>query len=369
VVRVVFEEVFFMSKKENSPVLFQTPFSPAYWRCALGEMKNLRVLALTALFIGLRVVMAALFIPVGENLRIYFSFFINALSCYISGPILALISGFATDILGYLLFPSGAFFPGYTLNTMLGSLFFALFLYRAKLSVIRIFFCKLSINLFINVGLGSLWSAILYGKGYLFYLARSLSKNLLLLVPEVVLIVLFFRMTLPILEATGLAVKQPQGVIPLVGFGGKNRVSYTKPQMGILGLTALLLLASIVHLAFGWAGIPEHIVIGGRYYARLSLLLFPLLSVVLLELGVTLSLFLPARFVAKIPEERRGPAIQDLRTGLFLLCLILVALFSLAGYLRASALSLSILLPLGAAALIGGDALWVFLRLKGHQRG
>ena len=112
---------------------------------------------------------------------------------------------------------------------MLGSLFFALFLYRAKLSVLRIFFCKLSINLLINVGLGSLWSAILYGKGYLFYLARSLGKNLLLLVPEVVLIVLFFRMTLPILEATGLAVKQPQGVIPLVGLGGKARVPYTKP--------------------------------------------------------------------------------------------------------------------------------------------
>ena len=45
VVPVVFEEVFFMSQKENSPVLFQTPFSPAYWRCAAGELKNLRVLA------------------------------------------------------------------------------------------------------------------------------------------------------------------------------------------------------------------------------------------------------------------------------------------------------------------------------------
>ena len=94
-----------MSQKENSPVLFKTPFSPAYWRCAAGELKNLRVLALTALFVGLRVVLAALFIPVGENLRIHFSFFINALSCYISGPILALISGFASDILGYWLYP------------------------------------------------------------------------------------------------------------------------------------------------------------------------------------------------------------------------------------------------------------------------
>ncbi|QWT55496.1 folate family ECF transporter S component [Christensenella sp. MSJ-20] len=358
-----------MSQKENSPVLFQTPFSPAYWRCAAGELKNLRVLALTALFVGLRVVLAALFIPVGENLRIYFSFFINALSCYISGPILALISGFASDILGYLLFPSGAFFPGYTLSTMLGSLFFALFLYRAKLSVLRIFFCKLSINLLINVGLGSLWSAILYGKGYLFYLARSLGKNLLLLVPEVVLIVLFFRMTLPILETTGLAVKQPQGVIPLVGLGGKARVPYTKPQLGILGITALVLLASMIHLAFGWNGIPERLFIGGRYFSRFSLLLFPLLSVIFLELGITLSLFLPAKTLAKIPEKGRENAVRDLRTGLFLFCLILVALFSLMGFLRASGQAIPLHPILGAAVLGLLDALWVWRQLRRRHRG
>ena len=79
-----------MSQSKASPQFFKTPLTPAYWRLAALEVKNLRMIALTALFVGLRVILSGVFIPVGDNLRIAFSFFINALGCSLCGAILGL---------------------------------------------------------------------------------------------------------------------------------------------------------------------------------------------------------------------------------------------------------------------------------------
>lgn len=197
-------------------MFFATPFTPSYWKTAAAEVKNLRMLAIAALFVGLRIVASAFFIPIGENLRIYFSFFINALGSLIYGPVFALMTGFTADILDFILHPTAAFFPGYVLSSMAGALFYALFFYRARITVLRVFLCKLSINLFVNVGLGALWSAILYGKGYYYYMAKSITKNILMLPIEVILLVMFFRVILPVVSKNGLALPQPSKKIPLI---------------------------------------------------------------------------------------------------------------------------------------------------------
>ena len=159
-----------MSKSIQAPDrFFKTPFSPAYWRCAAGELSNIRILAVAALFMALDFVISSMFIPVGENLRIYFSFFVKALGCMIYGPVVGLVTGFAGDILGYFVHPNGAFFPGYTLTSMLSALTYALFFYRTKITVLKIFCCKLFINVFINIGLAverdAVWQGILLLSG------------------------------------------------------------------------------------------------------------------------------------------------------------------------------------------------------------
>lgn len=194
--------------------MFKTPFSAGYWKAAAREVKSLRMLAIAALFVGLHVVISTFFIPLGENLRIYFSFFVTALGSLVYGPVVALMVGFASDILSFFIHPSGGFFPGYILTAMASGLCYALFFYRARLSVARVFCCKLCVNLFINIGMGSLWSAMLYGKGVYYYLAKSVVKNALLLPVEVALLLLFLRMLLPALNRLGLAPAQPTKQIP-----------------------------------------------------------------------------------------------------------------------------------------------------------
>lgn len=193
-----------MSKK----LAVLSPFSKEYWKEAGKECRKINMIALAAMLIALRSVVNIIRIPVGENLNIFFTYLISALGGSIYGPIMAFISGAIYDILSFMIYPDGAFFIGYTLNTALAAAIYGLFLYRQRITVFHCFFAKLSNNLLVNVILGSLWSAVLYSKGYIYYLIKALSKNLILLPLEVVLMVAFFKLMTPFLEKRNLIVPQ-----------------------------------------------------------------------------------------------------------------------------------------------------------------
>ena len=202
---------------------FLSPFSPAYWRSAAAQIKKPRMLTLTALFVALRIVVGMVPIPLGDNLHIFFTFFVNALGSAIYGPLLGLISGFSADLLGFILQPTGPFFPGYLLSSMLGSFFYGLFFYRARINGVRVLLAKLVVNLGVNVGLGALWSALLYGKGYLYTVTASILKNVVLLPLETAVMVLVFRAVHPLLTRLALIPAQARSAIPWIARKGVQR--------------------------------------------------------------------------------------------------------------------------------------------------
>lgn len=192
--------------KEILPVL-----SRGYWSAALSELHNLRSLIFAALVVALGIVISSFFIPVADNLRIYFKFLVNAVGASVYGPVVAILVGVAGDTLGFFIHPSGVYFPGYLLSEVLGNLVFALLLYRKRLSILRLFISRAIIDFFINVGLGSLWSAMLYSKGFLYYFAKSIVKNSLLLIPEVILLTLLFALLVPIFTRMNIIPQQKSG--------------------------------------------------------------------------------------------------------------------------------------------------------------
>ena len=197
--------------KDPASLTVASPFTRGYWHTAARELKNLRMLTLAAIVVALRIVLGGVRIPLGDNLNIFFGYLINSLGSAIYGPVVALLSGFATDILGYFVRPDGAFFPGYVLSTMLGSFFYALFFYRARITLPRIIGAKLTVNLLVNVGLGAMWSAIQFSKGYYYYLAMSLAINIGMLPIEVFLLWLFLRAMAPVCARNGLLPRQRKG--------------------------------------------------------------------------------------------------------------------------------------------------------------
>lgn len=242
-------------------------FSPSYWRSAWGELKSLRKLTFAALIAALSIVVGAFYVSVGENLRVYFTFFITAVGCAVYGPVLGVLVAAVTDTLNFILFPSGAYFPGYLLSEMAAALIYSLFLYRKKITVLRLFGAKCFVNYLVNVGLGSLWSQILFGKGYLFYLVKSLIKNSLLLPLEVMAMAALFAMLIPVFSRLGLLpghekkelqkLSLSASVFPVLGLscflGGGCSYYYSTVQNSpvFLGLTILLAALGAVLLAAG----------------------------------------------------------------------------------------------------------------------
>ncbi len=185
----------------------QDPFlsvrSPLYWRGAAGEVKKLRTLAVSAIFLALSSAVASVFIPLPNNLRVYFTYGPKALCAFVIGQVSGLLFGLTGDLLGFALHPTGGFFPGYTLTSMMGMFLYGLGLYRKKITVRRLALTKLLVNLVCNAGLNVLWSAILYQKAWIVYFTASLTKNLALWPVETAVLVLVFRLVGPLMERQG----------------------------------------------------------------------------------------------------------------------------------------------------------------------
>ena len=179
---------------------YRTPFSLRYWKDAASELTNTRHLVLAALLVALRVAIRSVSIPIAENLYVSVVFLPNALGSLIYGPVVALIAGAASDLLGSFLFPRGPFFPPFTLVEMLSSFIFALFLYKAPLKVWRVAAAKLSVNLLCNILLTPLFLAWMLGRAAIIADLPRIVKNIMLFPIETTLLILMLNSLLPALS-------------------------------------------------------------------------------------------------------------------------------------------------------------------------
>ena len=90
-------------------------------------------------------------VNVGDYLKISFGFIPIAVCGILAGPLWAAMTAAAADVIGALLFPSGPFFPGYTLVAAAGGLIFGLFLYRKQENLIRCLLCTFTVAVVCNL--------------------------------------------------------------------------------------------------------------------------------------------------------------------------------------------------------------------------
>lgn len=162
------------------------------FRRSLDELKSPRALVITSMLIALNLAMdlMGLKIYLTPELRVSVGFVCNASVGMLYGPVVGMMTGFCTDVLGFLLSPNNnaGYFPGYTVTAIVGGLLYGLWLYKERPSLLRCIGAKLSVNLICNIFLNSLWSVIVYQKGFWALLPGKLFKNLFLLPFEVALL-------------------------------------------------------------------------------------------------------------------------------------------------------------------------------------
>lgn len=228
------------STAQKNTTLYKTPFSPAFWREATGEIKSLRTLAIAAIIVAIRVALKELYIPVGEDISIYIGFIFTAVGGAVYGPVMALLVGTATDILGFIVAPKGAFNPLFTLVEVLATFLYALCVYRQKITFGRILLSKALVNVLANMVLQSFVMSLVYGKAMYIYVVPRILKNAVMLPFEVLILVLVFS-----------ALLRPMISVKLLS-PAQNALRMKASAYVILGITMIVVLAGALFVVLNY---------------------------------------------------------------------------------------------------------------------
>ena len=194
---------------QRTTTLHPHPFSKAYWRDAAAELKNTKMLVITALLIALRVALKPLAIPLGNpQLCIQTAMLATALGAMIFGPVVAIPAAIISDTIGFMLFPNGDYFLPFVLTEIASTMVYALCLYRSKVSTGRVILARFIICFFVNMILQTLiiaWQYTYMGNPEsaksqilgIFTVSR-LFKNLFFFPIESVVMTLFLKALMPV---------------------------------------------------------------------------------------------------------------------------------------------------------------------------
>lgn len=151
-------------------------------------MNKTRSLVFIAILIAIEVILTRFFAIETPIVRIGFGFIAISLSSMLFGPLVGGITAALADVLGMMIFPKGAFFPGFTLSAFLGGITYGVFLYNRPKSWLNIILSVITITLFINLGLNTLWIAMMTGKAYIVLLVPRIIKEIILLPIHILII-------------------------------------------------------------------------------------------------------------------------------------------------------------------------------------
>lgn len=154
---------------------------------------NSKKLVEISLLIALEVILTR-FVSINTPIvRIGFGFLPIAILGMMHGPLSAGIAYAVGDILGMLIFPSGSYFPGFTLTAFLTGLVYGLVLYKKQKTWPRIILAACIVCLGLNLCLDTVWLNILMGQGYLALLPPRIFKAAVMIPIQSILIGLVWK--------------------------------------------------------------------------------------------------------------------------------------------------------------------------------
>ncbi len=127
-------------------------------------------------------------------LRIGFGFLPVAMIGILYGPVWAAIGYAIGDILGMMIFPSGVYFPGFTVTAVLTGFVFGFFLHnKEKITWKTVLPASLIIILVLNLCLDTLWLSIMFGDAFIALLPTRIVKCVVMLPIHLILIPLVWN--------------------------------------------------------------------------------------------------------------------------------------------------------------------------------
>lgn len=204
--------------RKNVDQIFPHPFNPEYWRLAMAEFKDVRMLILAAVVIAARVALGTMNpLRITPDLKINLSFWFVAVGAMIYGPVVATFSGAVSDTVSCAIIGFEDYFFPFIFVEMLGGFLYGVVLYRRRLSTGRVILSRVAVNVGCNLIVNPIVMVFYYwwlktGATYSLYsLTLTLFKNLLLLPFEAFILVAFVSAVILPLKSLGLISKaQPK---------------------------------------------------------------------------------------------------------------------------------------------------------------
>ena len=233
-----------MARNQKSTTLYPHPFSKAYWRDAAAELKDTKMLVVTALMIALRIALKPFAIYIGPQMAIQTATLATALGAMIFGPVVAIPAALISDTIGFMIFPTGDYFLPFALTEIASTMIYALCLYRAKPNTTRVIIARFLICFLVNVVLQQFifaWQYTYLGNPEkakdsimgIMTVAR-IFKNLFFFPIETVVITLFLRVLVPVTRRARLT------------YDNGENLSFTKKQVAVLVLLVAVGIGSAV---------------------------------------------------------------------------------------------------------------------------
>lgn len=121
-------------------------------------------------------------------LRIGFGFLPCAIMGIMYGPLWAGAGYAIADVLGMLIFPSGTFFPGFTVTAFLTGLVYGFFYHNRPVTIKSSLLPNAVVSVVMNLFLDTVWLMILMGQGFWVLLPTRILKCVVMFVIQVALI-------------------------------------------------------------------------------------------------------------------------------------------------------------------------------------
>ncbi|MBR4123607.1 MAG: folate family ECF transporter S component [Clostridia bacterium] len=154
----------------------------------------LQKIVLTGILVALNVILERFLAYSVWNMTISFGFITVAFAAAMLGIPYAIAVGGLGDLIGSLLFPFGAYFPGFTLTNILVAACLAIFIYK-RATLFNIILATVINKISCTVILNSIWISILYKGGisaFWIVAVPRISQAVILGIVEIIVITLVF---------------------------------------------------------------------------------------------------------------------------------------------------------------------------------
>lgn len=158
----------------------------------MSKFRSSKTITTAAMLISIAVILGFFKIPVTQVIEIRFGSLPLAVAGSLLGPVIGGVVGALSDILGYIVKPTGPFFPGFTFNSIVSGVIYGLMLKpdaEGNVSIKRIVLSKVICTVIVNMLLNTLWLSMLYGNAFKALFFTRLPKELIMFPINTILLI------------------------------------------------------------------------------------------------------------------------------------------------------------------------------------